>query len=99
MKRNEAPTDRMFHVLVIGGMALVACGGAEVAHPTPDAATVDGSGEEAFASETDAAVVDASVSVDAAPDPADASLTIVPTDSADAAVSDEPYIFPIEAPR
>jgi hypothetical protein len=89
----------MFHVLVIGGIALVACGGAEVARPIPDVATADGSGDEAFPSETDAAVVDASVSVDAAPDSADASLTIAPTDSADAAVSDEPYIFPIESPR
>jgi hypothetical protein len=99
--------DRMFHVLVLGGMALVGCGGAGASHPIPDdAAAADGSGGEAFPSEAHAGAVDASARVDAppdpaaaSPDPADASLGIVSVDSADSAASDAPYIFPMEAPR
>ena len=98
MKRSEGhtPADRMFHVLVIGGMALVACGEGDAKHPISDPAAADGSGEEAFSSETNAAVVDASA--DAAPDPSDASLIILSTYPPDSGQSDSPF-FPIEGPR
>ena len=85
-------SDRMFHVLVLGGLALVGCGGSTTGatNPADGAAGSDaGAVDDAFPSETASGYVDASGSPGAA--------------SADAASILEAYdgghpIFPNEGP-
>jgi hypothetical protein len=78
-------SDRMFHVLVLGGMALVGCGGATgtvtdagVGEPAPSDAA---SAEDSFPSETNAGPLDAYVSTDAgAPQSADSGHVGFPSE-------------------
>jgi hypothetical protein len=103
----------MFHVLVIGGMSLVACGGVEATGPrdsgggdsrAPDANAGDGNDAIVFPSETNAAPYDASVSLPDAvvtTSSVDASVdTAVSSDALDDAAdaSEDHYFFPIEGP-
>lgn len=63
--------DRMFHVLVLGGMALVGCGGSTLAEPDAGSGDASPHGPEdaaskdvAFPFETNAALLDGSDSLD-----------------------------------
>jgi hypothetical protein len=104
--------DRMFQVLVVGGMALVGCGGAGATGPERDGdaaplraqdADASDAGGSFFPLETNAGPYDASFSPVEIPEPVDAISIGYATTVTDASVvldaSEDRHVFPLEGPR
>ncbi len=100
--------DRMFRVLVVGGMSLVGCGGIEASRPRSD-----GNGQAVAGAEGDDRIVDSSSAAPTGSGAGDGGTTLAfasadatsPTDTLDpgdatalADADDEPSRFPIQSP-